>query len=194
LDFIDFGGGFGVPYHKQEGQSALDFYDLGHMLAVRMEKFSNEYGRQLTYVIEPGRFVVCEAGVLLGSVNAIKESHGIKYIGTDLGLNTLIRPAMYDAFHDVEVYRGTDDISTVFEVVTITGNICETGDILAKNRLLPEIFENDLICVLDAGAYGHSMTSNYTCRLRPAEYLITGDGGRLIRRRDTFEDILSPYV
>ncbi|MDR1000065.1 MAG: diaminopimelate decarboxylase [Clostridiales bacterium] len=194
LDFIDFGGGFGVPYHKQEGQGALDFCDMGQALAAAMKNFSNEYGKQLTYVIEPGRFVVCEAGVLIGTVHAIKENHGTKYVGTDLGLNTLMRPAMYDAFHDVEVYRATEDVSAAYEAVTITGNICETGDILAKNRLMPEIFENDLICVLDAGAYGYSMASNYTCRLRPAEYLITGERGRLIRRRDTFDDILAAYV
>jgi diaminopimelate decarboxylase len=138
---------------------------------------------------------VAESGILLGQVNALKTNYSIKYIGTDLGFNVLIRPVMYDSHHDIEIYRGTDILSSGEELVTIVGNICETGDIIAKDRKLPEIFENDILGVLDSGAYGYSMSSNYNSRLRPAEVLIEADGNpRLIRRRDTLDDLVRNFI
>jgi diaminopimelate decarboxylase len=102
---------------------------------------------------------------------------------------------MYDSHHDIEIYRGTDILSSGEELVTIVGNICETGDIIAKDRKLPEIFENDILGVLDSGAYGYSMSSNYNSRLRPAEVLIEADGNpSLIRRRDTLDDLVRNFV
>jgi len=106
-----------------------------------------------------------------------------------------VRPVMYDSHHDIEIYRENNTPSLKEETVRIVGNICETGDIIAKDRNLPEIVENDILGVLDSGAYGYSMSSNYNNRLRPAEVLIEEDGNpRLIRRRDTIEDLIRNFI
>lgn len=124
----------------------------------------------------------------------MKTVYENKYIGTDLGFNVLVRPVMYDSWHDVEIYREQGEDTGRQEEVSIVGNICESGDIIAKKRMLPEILENDIIGVLDAGAYGYAMSSNYNNRLRPAEVLIREDGSvKLIRRRDTMEDLLRGF-
>lgn len=195
LEFVDFGGGFGIPYHKQDGQARLDLKTLGTALDETLSAWVKEYGKEITFKIEPGRYIPAECGILLGTVHAVKTNYDIKYIGTDLGFNVLKRPVMYDSHHDIEVYRHDARPSSVNEPVTVVGNICETGDILAKHRTLPEIFEGDVLGVLDAGAYGFSMCSNYNSRLRPAEVLITADGrDLLIRRRDTLEDLVRSFV
>jgi diaminopimelate decarboxylase len=195
LEFIDLGGGFGIPYHKQNGQARLDLQSLGTRITEIINNFVAEYGKEIQFKIEPGRYIAAECGVLLGKVHAIKENYDLKYIGTDLGFNVLIRPMMYDSHHDVEIYRTSDKVSTKKESVRIVGNICETGDIIAKDRELPEIFEDDIIGVLDAGAYGMVMASNYNNRLRPAEILINKDGNeRLIRKRDTLDDLVRNFV
>ncbi|HQD50263.1 MAG TPA: diaminopimelate decarboxylase [Defluviitaleaceae bacterium] len=194
LEFVDFGGGFGIPYKKQENQDRLDLSKLGEEIAAILHDWTASYGKKITFKIEPGRYISAEAGVLLGTVHAVKINHQDKYIGTDLGFNVLIRPVMYDSHHDIEIYRNNDTPSSRKEIVTIVGNICETGDYIAKERLLPEIFEGDIIGVLDAGAYGIVMSSNYNNRLRPAEVLIKENGDpMLVRRRDTFEDLIRFY-
>ena len=195
LEFIDLGGGFGIPYHKQEGEGSLDLSALGEALARFMEQFSSAYGRELTYMVEPGRYVPAESSVLLGTVNAIKNNGPEKYIGTDLGFTVLIRPVLYDAYHGIEVYREVCDknacIPTETETVHVMGNICENGDHIAKDRTLPIIQEEDVLGVLDAGAYGYVMSSQYNHRLRPAEILIRENGEIVvIRHRDTFEDLM----
>lgn len=190
LEFIDLGGGFGIPYHKQEGQARLDLQSLGARLSEIINNFVTEYGKEIQFKIEPGRYIAAECGVLLGRVHTVKENYDLKYVGTDLGFNVLVRPVMYDSHHDVEIYRKNGQVSTKKESVRIVGNICETGDIIAKDRELPEIFEEDLIGVLDAGAYGFVMSSNYNNRLRPAEVFIDANGNpKLTRRRDTLEDL-----
>lgn len=195
LEFVDLGGGFGIPYQKQAKQSRLDLKDLGNRLSELIDAWVAVYGKAIEFKIEPGRYIIAESGILLGQVNAVKTNYKTKYIGTDLGFNVLIRPAMYDSHHDVEIYRKEDIPSLKEEIVTIVGNICETGDIIAKDRLMPEIFENDVLGVLDSGAYGYSMSSNYNNRLRPAEVLIeSGGNARLIRRRDTLEDIARNFI
>ncbi len=195
LDFVDLGGGFGIPYNKQADQPRLDLKELGGRLSDVINSWVKEYGKNIEFKIEPGRYIVAESGILLGRVNAIKTNYNIKYIGTDLGFNVLIRPVMYDSHHDIEIYRGNGTPSLKEETVNIVGNICETGDIIAKQRKLPEIFENDIIGVLDSGAYGYSMSSNYNNRLKPAEVLIQADGvPRLIRRRDTLEDLVRNFM
>jgi diaminopimelate decarboxylase len=194
LEFVDLGGGFGIPYHKQENEARLDLHSMGIKLTKIISEWIRDYGREIIFKIEPGRYVVAECAVLLGTVNAVKMNYDIKYIGTDLGFNVLIRPVMYDSHHDIEIYRKSDKPSTKNEQVRIVGNICETGDIIAKDRMLPEIFEGDIIGVLDSGAYGYSMSSNYNNRLRPAEVLIDQDGkDRLIRRRETPEDLVRTF-
>jgi diaminopimelate decarboxylase len=195
LEFIDFGGGFGIPYKKQAEQPRLDLKDLGNKLSEVIHSWVKEYGKEIEFKIEPGRYIVAESSILLGKVFATKTNYSIKYIGTDLGFNVLVRPVMYDSHHDIEIYRASDTPSLKEESVRIVGNICETGDIIAKDRNLPEIIENDILGVLDAGAYGYSMSSNYNNRLRPAEVLIGLDENpRVIRRRDTLDDLVRNFI
>jgi len=195
LEFIDLGGGFGIPYQKLSGQAPLDLKKLGEQLDGLMFSFAKEYGKEISFSIEPGRYIPAEAGVILGSVYSIKHNGKTKYIGTDIGFNVLIRPSMYDSHHDIEVYGKEELDHFAAESVTVVGNICETGDILAKDRELPTIMEGDIIGVLDAGSYGFSMSSNYNNRLRPAEILIREtDEAVLIRSRDTLEDLIRNQV
>ncbi len=196
LEFVDMGGGFGVPYRKQEGQERLKLDEIGRKLTELIDRWMDKYGRRIKVKMEPGRYVVAECGVLLGSVHSVKENSNRTYVGTDIGFNVLIRPAMYDSYHDIELYRNDDIVkSENTSPVTVVGNICESGDILAKDRELPEAKEGDLIGVMDAGAYCYSMASNYNNRPRPAEILIGLDGKpRLIRRRDTIEDLMRGFV
>lgn len=191
LEIIDFGGGFGIPYHKYEGEARLDMADLGRRLHAMISGWAASAGYTGRFLVEPGRYVAAECGVLLGRVHAVKNNGDKRYVGTDLGFNVLVRPAMYDSFHDVEIYRGEKGAADAEPMrQTIVGNICESGDILAKDRLLPVMREGDVLGILDAGAYGFTMTSNYNQRRRPAEVLIQSDGtARLIRRRETLEDL-----
>lgn len=195
LEFVDIGGGFGIPYKKQENQDRLDLKEMGEQLSATINQWVLDYGKEIEFKIEPGRYIVAESSILLGQVHTIKQNYDIKYIGTDIGFNVLIRPAMYDSHHDIEIYRANGKRSQKEEEVRIVGNICETGDIVAKDRVLPEIFENDILGILDAGAYAFSMSSNYNNRLKPAEVLVQNDGNyRLIRRRDTLEDLVRNFV
>jgi len=195
IEAIDIGGGFGIPYDKQGGEKRLDMAVLGQRLNAFFESFSEEYGRRITFCIEPGRYVTAECGVLLGGVHAVKNNGPKKYIGTDLGFSVLARPVMYDAKHNIEVYRRGGAPSGEAETVSIVGNICESGDYIRRDIALPPIEEGDIIGVLDAGAYGHAMSSNYNNRLRPAEVLIdAGGNARLIRRRDTIDDLMRPFL
>ncbi len=195
IEIIDFGGGFGMPYHKYEGQERMDMEALGEAIHGCLSRWAEEHGYKGRFFIEPGRYVVAECGAVLGTVYAVKNNGPHRFAGTDLGFTVLARPMLYDAFHDVEIYRegGQPDNSLVEQ--TIVGNICESGDILAKDRQLPLIEQGDIVAMLDAGAYGWVMSSNYNHRLRPAEVLIGTDGkARLIRRRETLDDLTSTLV
>ncbi|MCL2279360.1 MAG: diaminopimelate decarboxylase, partial [Oscillospiraceae bacterium] len=190
LEFVDFGGGFYIPYHKQDGEKAFDLKPVGESLAEHMQKFSAEYGKELVCMIEPGRYISAESGVLLGTVHAVKTVGETKYAGTDMGFSVFARPTLYDSHHDIEVYRD-GKIGEAKEVINIVGNQCESGDYIANRRLLPVLQENDILGVLDTGAYGYSMSSQYNHRQRPAEVLIRTDGSvKLIRKRETYEDLL----
>ncbi|MDE5879246.1 MAG: diaminopimelate decarboxylase [Desulfovibrio sp.] len=190
LEIIDFGGGFGIPYHKYDGEARLDLAALGRGLHALISEWAAATGYAGRFLVEPGRYVVAECGILLGRVTAIKENAGTRYVGTDIGFNVLMRPAMYDSFHDLEAYRGERGDAGEPVLQTVVGNICESGDILAKDRLLPPLRVGDVLGVLDAGAYGFSMASNYNQRYLPAEVLIQADGSpRLIRRRETADDL-----
>lgn len=194
LEIIDFGGGFGIPYHKYEQQPRLDLAELGHKLHDLLTDWSRRTGYKGSFYVEPGRYVAAECGVLLGRVHVTKNNGENRYVGTDIGFNVLVRPAMYDSFHDIEIYREHGEPDTAEEIQTIVGNICESGDILAKKRALPPIREGDVLGVLDAGAYGYVMASTYNQRLRPAEVLIDAEGNaRCIRRRETPDDLLAGY-
>lgn len=197
LDFIDIGGGFGIPYHKQDNQPRLELEKFGEKLSSVIEDWTSKYGKKVRIKIEPGRYIVAECGLLLGRVHSVKENHNTSYIGTDLGFNVLARPMLYNSHHDIEIYRKNSihQKDARLKKLTIVGNICESGDIIAQDRLLPEIKEGDILGIIDAGAYGYSMSSNYNNRLRPAEVLIGSNGDDiLIRRRDTLDDLMQNFI
>ena len=193
IGIVDFGGGFGIPYKKYDGENRLPLDELSERFTALLAGWSKETGFDGQFIIEPGRYISAESSILLGTAHAVKNNGPTRYVGTDIGFNVLARPIMYDSFHDVEVYTPGNEARTGL-MQTVVGNICESGDILAKDRILPEVKEGDIIGMLDAGAYGFAMSSNYNQRLRPAEALIGTDGAaKLIRRRDTVEDIMAPY-
>jgi len=196
LEFIDLGGGFGIPYEKQNDQPRLDLKNLGEKLNKIFNNFAKEYGKEITFEIEPGRYISAECGILLGTVHAVKQNGTHKFVGTDLGFNVLARPVMYDSHHDIEVYRQNDDLkSEKEEVITVVGNICESGDIIAKDRILPEICVGDILGIMDAGAYGYAMSSNYNNRLRPAEVFIRENNKVVLtRKRDELEDLTKNFI
>ncbi|MGP1587080.1 MAG: diaminopimelate decarboxylase [Treponemataceae bacterium] len=196
LEFIDFGGGYGIPYHKLDDEKDFPMESFKAQLIPILDEFVCKYqakGNKIPlFKSEPGRYCVAEGGVILTRVHAIKENNGKIFCGTDCGMNVLVRPSMYDSWHDIEVLRNGKTVSRDCLIMqTVTGNICESGDILAKDRLLPKIQENDLLCILDSGAYGYSMCSSYNSRPRPAEVMIYTDSSvKLIRRRETIEDLM----
>ena len=197
LEFIDFGGGYGIPYHKLDEEKDFPMEDFKARLEPILDEFVASYGKAPLFKSEPGRYCVAEGSVILGRVHATKENSGIQFAGSDIGMNVLVRPSMYDSHHDIEVFRDGELVSRngadLLEQ-TVTGNICESGDILAKDRLLPKIQEGDLLCVLDTGAYGWSMCSTYNSRPRPAEVMIlANEKVKQIRRKETIEDLLSMF-
>ena len=196
LEFVDFGGGYGIPYHKLDDEKPFPMEEFKTRLEPILDIFTKSYGKTPLFKSEPGRYCVAEGSVILGRVHATKENSGTNFAGTDVGMNVLVRPSMYDSHHDIEILRNGEVVSRDgnLQEQTVTGNICESGDILAKNRQLPKIEEGDLICVLDTGAYGYSMCSSYNSRPRPAEVLICADGSvKQIRRRETIDDLLMMF-
>jgi diaminopimelate decarboxylase len=189
LDFIDFGGGLGIPY--KPGENRLDLVELTKHTTGLFKNFCKDYGKDVSFWIEPGRYLVGESGFLITTVNTIKTNPSYKYIGTDSGFNHLIRPTMYGSYHEI---INTSNPGGQLETVTVCGNICESGDIFARDRKLPFIKEGDILAIENAGAYAYSMASNYNTRPLPAEVLVNGDQARLIRRRETFEELLRNQI
>lgn len=189
LRYIDFGGGIGIPYQKRT-QTRFDMPTFGAALKATLDDWERRTGRSdITCIIEPGRYPVAECCTILTTVHAIKENYGCTYIGTDLGFNVLIRPMLYDAYHEVIVCDNVESDNN--RAVSICGNICESGDLICENRSLPPIALNNTLAVLDAGAYGFSMSSNYNARLRPAEVLVQTDHTtRIIREREDLNYLL----
>jgi diaminopimelate decarboxylase/aspartate kinase len=161
--FIDIGGGLGVP--EKPGQAPLDLAALDADLAVLRSEIG---GRELW--LEPGRFIVAQAGVLLAQVTQTKGKGDVQYLGVRTGMNSLIRPALYGAYHEIVNLSRLDQAAT--QVMTVVGPICETGDRLGSDRLLPPAAENDVILVANTGAYGQVMSSRYNLRERIAEIVI----------------------
>lgn len=184
LKFLDFGGGFKVAYKPQD--IATDVVEVGRAVGAAFQEFCKRYGRQLELWLEPGKFLVSEAGYLLVKVTVVKPTPSVTFIGVDSGLNHLIRPMMYDAYHSVYNLSNPEGKKEKYNVV---GYICET-DTIASHRELNEVKEDDLLVIKNAGAYGYSMASNYNSRLRPAEVLIWEGKPMLIRRREEFEDLI----
>lgn len=184
LKSIDFGGGFKVKY--KEGDKVTDIERLGARLSTAFNEYCKTEGRDLELWVEPGKFIVSEAGYLITKANVVKETPTITFVGVDTGLNHLIRPMMYDAYH--EILNGTNTEGEM-KTYNIVGNICET-DTLGSDRQLHLVTEGDLIVIQNAGAYGFSMASNYNTRPRPAEVMIVDSNPVLIRKRETLQDLL----
>jgi diaminopimelate decarboxylase len=188
LAFLDLGSGFKVSY--QEGDITTDIDALGRALGGSFASFCSSYGRPLELWFEPGKFIVSEAGVLLVRVNVVKQTTATLFAGVDSGQNHLIRPMFYDAYHRIVNVSNPAGTPRIYSVV---GYICET-DTLGYDRKLSEVREGDVLAIMNAGAYGYTMSNNYNARPRPAEVLVLDGEARLIRRRETFEDIVRTVV
>ena len=184
IDFIDFGSGFKVPY--KEGDISTDIEQLGVQLSERFNEFCVEYGKDITLMFEPGKFLVSEAGVFLTKVNVIKQTTSTVFAGIDSGFNHLARPMMYDSYHHITNISNPQGRDRYYSVV---GYICET-DTFASNRRISEISEEDILCFHNAGAYCFSMASNYNSRFLPAEVMLVNGKDFLIRKGETMNDIL----
>ena len=185
IEFVNIGGGFGVAYRPEE--SAFNLASLAALLADESERFRRDDGRSLEIWMEPGRYLAAEAGVLLIQVNTIKESFGQIFVGTDSGMSHLVRPAIYGAYHGVVNVSNPDGPERIYNVV---GNICESSDFFAHERRISEIREGDFLAVLDAGAYGRSMASEYNLRPLPREVFVDEAGrAELVREAETPEQL-----
>ncbi len=196
IRYVDAGGGLGIDYQTPVNPKSLDH------AVVDAEKQVDDYaaalleplkklGPGVTLLLEPGRFLVAQAGLLLSQVLYVKKNGKKTFVVTDAGMNDLIRPALYQAYHEIVPVTARPARKKLVDVV---GPVCETGDFFAHDRLLPELRPGDLVAILDAGAYGSSLSSNYNTRTRPAEVLVTGRSVTLIRRRETMKDLLRPEV
>ncbi len=184
IDFVDFGSGFKVPYKKDDISTNID--ELGKKLSSRFNEFCKNYGKDVTLMFEPGKFLVSESGFFLAKVNVIKQTTSTVFAGIDSGLNHLIRPMFYNSYHEIENISNPKGRERFYSVV---GYICET-DTFGSNRRIAEVSEGDILCFHNAGAYCFSMASNYNSRFRPAEVMIYKGKDYLIRKRETFDDIL----
>jgi len=199
IRFVDAGGGLGIDYQGRPGSSAgngqagLSTFDP----VAEMGKYAAAVERALQgfevrLLLEPGRFLIAQAGALLAKVLYVKRNGSKTFVITDAGMNDLIRPALYQAYH--EILPVVHNPLAKPGVVDVVGPVCETGDFFARDREMPEVKEGDLVAILDAGAYGMSLSSNYNSRPRSAEVLVEGKGARLIRRRETIRDLLLPEI
>ena len=188
LEFIDFGSGFKVPY--KDGDIETNIEELGEKLGKRFNDFCKDYGKQLTLAFEPGKFLVSEAGYFLTKVNVVKQTTSTVFAQIDSGFNHLIRPMLYGSQHEIENISNPTGRERFYSVV---GYICET-DTFANNRRINEISEGDILSFKNAGAYCFTMASNYNSRYRPAEVLWYKGEAHLIRKRETFDDILHNQV
>jgi diaminopimelate decarboxylase len=192
ITILNMGGGFGIHYRQQEALPVSAFAEV--ILPAVAET-------QCQLVLEPGRFIVGNAGILVSTVLFNKETGGKRYVIQDAAMNDLLRPTLYDSFHRIwpvtpgpEVPEKPDDYEAAIAgtmAQDVVGPVCESGDFLAKGRNLPAVRRGDLLAVFSAGAYGMSMASNYNARCRAAEVLVTGGTHRLIRRRETVADLVA---
>jgi diaminopimelate decarboxylase len=182
LDFIDLGGGLGIRYRDEGVVTPAEFAQSFRGVVI---PGIEQLGYTPDVWFEPGRYIVGEAGVLLARVNSVKSTPEKTFINVDAGFNDLIRPAMYDAYHNVRV-AGKAGADRTYDVA---GNLCESGDILARDRNLPEVMAGDVIVVENAGAYGYAMASSYNSMPLPAEVLVRGDRIDLIRNRQDIQEI-----
>jgi len=188
LEFIDFGSGFKIAYKPNDIQTDVEAF--GKQLTRRFNEFCKEYGRGLELWFEPGKFLVSEAGYFLVKANVIKQTTATVFVGVNSGFNHLIRPMFYDSYHHIINVSNPHGTPRIY---TVVGYICET-DTFAWDRRISEVREGDILCFLNAGAYGFTMASNYNSRPRPAEVMLHHGKDYLIRRRETVEDVLRNEV
>jgi diaminopimelate decarboxylase len=190
IRYVDAGGGLGIDYgaHAFDPDKQIEKY-----AAALSEGLANEPAHLL---LEPGRFIVAQAGALLTRVLYVKKNGSKTFVITDAAMNDLIRPALYHAHHEIIPVKQPPRQKAAKSpfIADVVGPVCESGDFFARDRELPTIKPNDLVVLLDAGAYGMSQTSNYNTRTRPAEVLIEGKSAKLIRRRETLKDLLAPEL
>lgn len=188
--FLNFGGGLGIPYGPHD--EPLDFENFRERIVAPLLAFQQRHpSDDLTFWFEPGRYLMAESGVLLVQVNTLKPTPSRTFAGTNSGMGHLVRPAIYGAYHAIYNLSNPDGPLHTYDV---TGNICESGDLFARDREVQEIREHDILALLDAGAYGTVMASEYNLRPLPAEVLIREDGTlQPIRRRLTYEELARRY-
>jgi diaminopimelate decarboxylase len=184
IRYVDVGGGLGIEY----GDGAFDPEAQVQGYAAALKEAAGVH-----LLLEPGRFIVAQAGALLTRVLYVKKNGAKTFVITDAGMNDLIRPALYQAHHEILPVR-QPRVGQPESVVDVVGPVCESGDFFARDRAMPGVKPNDLVLLLDAGAYGMSLSSNYNTRARPAEVLVEDGAARLIRRRETMKDLLGPEV
>lgn len=188
FEFVNMGGGLGVPYKPEDKELDLTLFseEVLSLFKSRVDEYN--LGKPF-FCVEPGRYVVYDASILLTAVNTMKKTPFKKFVGVDAGFNTLIRPTMYGSYHQVLVANKLD--SPEKDTYDVVGPICESGDVLAKDRRLPKIQEGDLLAVLNAGAYGFAMSSQYNARPRAAEVLVKKGKYTLVREREELDDLIS---
>ncbi|HOI12168.1 MAG TPA: FAD-binding protein, partial [Myxococcota bacterium] len=177
-----------------EDRPHVELWGVGQMrYGYRSSVLKGERGRYVvlaaTLILEPGRFIIGPAGILVGEVQFVKQARDRRFVIVDAGMNDLIRPALYEAVHRIEPVA---DVAGAQSPADVVGPICESGDFLGKDRMLPPLVRGDLVAVFTAGAYGFAMSSNYNQRPRAAEVLVDGDRVALVRRRETWDDLLAP--
>jgi diaminopimelate decarboxylase len=183
---VDAGGGLGIEYRAGHGFSPAE--KVGEYAAAMGEALE---GLPVRLLLEPGRFLVAQAGALVARVLYVKKNGKKTFVVTDAGMNDLIRPALYQAHHEIVPLKPRAGRKRIVDVV---GPVCESGDFFARDRAMPPLVAGDLVAILDAGAYGMSLSSNYNTRPRAAEVLVEGRKARLIRRRETLQDLLGPEL
>jgi diaminopimelate decarboxylase len=184
LDFVDIGSGLGIPYTG----TAPTPEDLAASVLPTFHQRSKALGIRSKLILEPGRYIVGDAAILLCGVTTVKEAY-YNFVAVDAGFNLLIRPAMYDSYHEVCIANKLDKEPEA--TYTIAGPICESGDILARDRRLPKVEKGDVVAILDVGAYGFAMSSQYNGRVRASEVLVKDGSSDLIRRRESYSDLLN---
>jgi diaminopimelate decarboxylase len=190
IRFLNFGGGLGVPYRPDEQEFDLEEYRRA--IVPMLNDFRQGDFADVEFWFEPGRYYTAEAGVLLVETNTVKEANNRVFVGTNSGMGQLMRPAIYGAYHAIENLSNPDGKGRNYYV---TGNICESGDLFAADRPIPEIREGDILGLMDAGAYGMSMASTYNLRPLPAEVLVSEDGApQLIRRRKSAAEMVDEMM
>ena len=190
LSFIDIGGGLGIPYRRGTDQAPTPEDYAGAVMPVFLNGI-RDLGIEPELWVEPGRWLIADSTVLLTRVNSVKTAHRT-FANVDAGFNLLARPVMYDSYHEVVAANKAD--APPEREYSIAGPICETGDILAEGRLLPDIVAGDILAVLDTGAYGFAMSSRYNSRPRCAEVLLSGENASLMRRAETIDDLTATMV